>query len=62
MLTLTPSQQRNLLGFLQRASITGRDVPAYSELFSLISSAQPLPTPDPAPFKSSAERSDRAHP
>lgn len=40
-ISLTPAQQRNLLAFLQRASLTGRDVPAFSELFSLISKANP---------------------
>ncbi len=45
-LTLTPAQQRNLLGFLQRVNLTGREVPAWNELFSLVRSAARPPQPD----------------
>ncbi len=42
-LALTPGQIKALLGFLQRASLTGREVPAYAELFNLITQARPSP-------------------
>jgi hypothetical protein len=52
-INLTPAQRNNLLAFLQRSQITGREVPAFSEIFTLIQRAQPSaeirsPKSDPA--------------
>jgi hypothetical protein len=41
VLTLTHAQRQNLLGFLQRASLSGREVSAFNEVFTLIQRATP---------------------
>lgn len=46
--TFTPAQIKTLLGFLQRASLTGREVPAYTELLTLITRPTPHPPNPPA--------------
>ena len=43
LVTLTPIQRQNLLGFLQRASLSGKEVPAFNEVFTLIQRATPAP-------------------
>jgi len=55
---LTPQQARAVLGFLRRASLSGREVPAFNEVYNLVSRAKPLPStanpgPLPAPTPSS---------
>jgi len=47
-----------VLGFLRRASLSGREVPAFNEVYNLVSRAKPLPStanpsPLPAPTPSS---------
>jgi hypothetical protein len=43
-INLTPAQRNNILAFLQRSQITGKEVPAFSEIFTLIQRAQPGPS------------------
>ena len=39
IVTLTPIQRQNLVGFLQRVQLSGREVPAFTEIFQLIQRA-----------------------
>ncbi len=41
VITLNSSQRQNLLAFLQRTQLTGKEVPAFQEVFSLIQRASP---------------------
>jgi hypothetical protein len=48
LLRLTLPQRDRLLEFLRRASLTGKEVPAFAELNNLITTAKPEPEEVPA--------------
>jgi len=41
VVSLTPVQRQNLLGFLQRATLSGREAQAFNEVFDLVQRAVP---------------------
>jgi len=40
-INLTPAQRQNLLAFLQLTQLSGKEVAAFNEVFSLIQQAKP---------------------
>jgi hypothetical protein len=42
VVTLTAAQQSNLLAFLQRAQLSGKEVAAYNEVYGIIQRARPV--------------------
>jgi hypothetical protein len=45
ILRLTSQQRDRLLEFLKRATLSGKEVPAWAELSNLITTAKPEPPP-----------------